>query len=86
VGYVRRSTELALAAVPAQVDLLIGVPAYHEESFYHHAVAETIGPALRGVRLALGSGSPGRAVGVAIYVDFTLTAEDWATYRRDWGR
>ena len=56
-GYVRRTTEAALAAVPPEVDLFIGVPAYHEESFYHHAEAETLGPALRGVRLALGAES-----------------------------
>jgi spore germination protein YaaH len=84
-GYVRRATEAALRAVPADVALFIGVPAYHDENLRHHRRAETMRAALRGVRLALGTSPPKRDVGVAIYVDFTVTAEDWANYRRDWG-
>jgi hypothetical protein len=38
--------------------------------------------ALRGIRLALGSTA--RPVGVAIYVDFTATEADWASYRAGW--
>ena len=53
-GYVRRSTEVALAAVPASVTLFIGVPAYHDDNLYHHRRVETMDVALRGVRLALG--------------------------------
>jgi hypothetical protein len=83
-GYVRRSTELALGAVPAGVALLIGVPAYHDENMRHHRDAETMPAALRGVRLALGGHPPDRDFGVAVYVDFTATTSDWAAYRRDW--
>jgi hypothetical protein len=83
-GYVRRTTEAALRAVPTDVALLIGVPAYHDENLRHHRRAETMRAALRGVRLALGTSPRSREFGVAIYVDFTVTTEDWATYRRDW--
>ncbi len=84
-GYVRRITESALVAVPTNVGLFIGVPAYQAEQFIHHRRAESVAAALRGIRLGLGAGTPsGRDVGVAIYVDFTVTPADWATYRRDW--
>jgi hypothetical protein len=83
-GYVRRVTAAALAAVPPTVTLLIGVPTYEEPSWHHHPEAESIGPALRGIRLALGEGPPRPAFGVAVYVDFTTTDADWAVYGHDW--
>jgi hypothetical protein len=83
-GYVRRATELALDAVPAGVALFIGVPAYHDDNMRHHRDAETTPAALRGVRLALGAHPPQRDFGVALYVDFTATTADWASYQRDW--
>ena len=84
VGYVRRATGIALAAVPADVGLLIGVPTYDEPSLYHRPGAETLGAALQGVRLALGDDLLSREFGVAVYVDFTTTADEWATYRDEW--
>jgi hypothetical protein len=82
-GYVEQQTALALAAVPSGVDLLIGLPAYHADTLGHVASAETVAAAIRGVRLA----DRGRAAfGVAMYVDFTATAQDWASYRADWVR
>jgi hypothetical protein len=83
-GYVRDATLTALRAVPSGEPLLVGVPAYDDDTMDHHRDAETTAAALRGVRLALGGQSPGRSVGVALYVDFTITAGDWATFRRDW--
>jgi spore germination protein YaaH len=84
-GYVRRTTRAALAAVPADVGLLIGVPAYAEASGYHDPDAEHITAALRGVRLALtDTPAVGREFGVAIYVDFTVTPEDWEAYEAFW--
>lgn len=80
-GYIEQQTRLALAAVPNSVDLLIGLPAYYEDTFNHRGSAETVPAAIRGVRLA----DQGRLkFGVAIYVDFTATAADWAAYHRDW--
>jgi hypothetical protein len=84
-GYVRRVTAMSLSAVPPGVGLLIGVPAYADEHLTHHRRAETVPAALRGIRLALDGPPPaGREFGVALYVDFTATAGDWAAYRRDW--
>jgi len=85
-GYVARQTRLALQSVPACTDLLMGVPAFHDENLGHHARAETVGAALRGVRLGL-SADAGRArFGVALYVDFAATGADWRAYRAGWLR
>ncbi|MFC4584846.1 glycoside hydrolase family 18 protein [Sphaerisporangium corydalis] len=82
-GYVRRQTELALAAVPPGTRLVMGLPAYHDDNLTHHASAETVRAALLGVRLGLGRS--GRAnFGVALYVDFAATEADWDDYRQDW--
>jgi hypothetical protein len=84
-GFVRDETGAALAAVPRNVALLIGVPAYQTNDLGHDAAAETVSAAIRGVRLALPAGTPtDRAVGVALYADFAATPADWAAYRSDW--
>lgn len=84
-GFVRDETRIALGAVPRHVALLIGVPAYDGHDFVHDSAAENVGSAVRGVRLALPDGTPtDRAVGIALYVDFTATRADWAAYRSDW--
>jgi hypothetical protein len=84
-GYVRRTTERALAIVPPEVGLLIGIPAYDEGGLYHHPHAESVAAALRGIRLALADRQRER-FGVALYVDFTVNDEDWFSYHRDWYR
>lgn len=83
-GLVARQTRLALDAVPADTDLLIGVPAYHDENAGHHAAAETVTAALRGVRLGLSEQPDRERFGVALYVDFAATDSDWQAYREDW--
>ncbi|MGH8884601.1 MAG: hypothetical protein ACRDYX_05405 [Egibacteraceae bacterium] len=83
-GFVARQTRLALAAVGDDAELLMGVPAFHTDDLGHHESAETVAAAVRGVRLAV-SGHPRRApFGVALYVDFAATPEDWRAYHRDW--
>lgn len=82
-GYVRWQTEVALGAVPAGTDLLIGVPAYHEKTRAHRPSAETTAAAVRGVRLALGPAGR-REFGVALYADFAATDADWNAYRFGW--
>lgn len=82
-GYLRRQTQLALAAVPAQVTLLMGLPAYHTHEFGHTS-GETVAAAIRGVRLALGAHPAGRPVGVALYADFAATRSDWTAYLAGW--
>lgn len=86
IGWVRRQAETALGVVPAHVHLLIGAPAYHEETFTHRPSVETVAASLRGTRLALGQKPPRRPFGVALYVDFTATSQDWESYRAGWGQ
>lgn len=83
-GYVRLQTEIALAALPARVTLLIGLPAYHTAE-PGHGQAETVAAAIRGVRLALGA-RPRRDVGVALYADFSALPADWAAYLTGWSQ
>lgn len=85
-GYVRDETERALAAVPKNVALLIGLPAYHDmHSLGHSSSAETVAAALHGVGLALPDGTPtDRRFGVALYVDFAATPADWSAYDSAW--
>jgi spore germination protein YaaH len=85
-GFVRDETTVTLAAVPSNVAVLIGVPAYHDaHSLAHVSSAETVAAALRGVRLALKDGtSTNRRFGVALYIDFAATSADWSAYRSDW--
>ncbi|HEX4220750.1 MAG TPA: hypothetical protein VHZ97_00150 [Pseudonocardiaceae bacterium] len=82
-GYVRIQTNLALRAIPADVTLLMGLPAYHTDEL-GHTDAETVAAAIRGVRLALRGTD--RVVGVAFYAEFAATPWDWAAYQRDWVR
>jgi hypothetical protein len=34
--------------------------------------------------MGLGDQPPNRPFGVAVYVDFSATAEDWAAYHSEW--
>ncbi len=84
-GFVRDETRIAFRAVPPNVALLIGVPAYYGHDLVHDSAAENVAAGIRGVRLALPHGTPwDRAVGVALYVDFAATQSDWNAYRSDW--
>ncbi|MFE1270496.1 glycoside hydrolase family 18 protein [Streptomyces sp. NPDC058758] len=84
-GYVAQQTALALEATPDSTDLLMGLPFFHEDDLGHHESAETVGAAVRGVRLGLGRTDPGRErFGVALYVDFAEEPGDWAAYRAGW--
>jgi hypothetical protein len=85
-GYIHRETEVALAAVPKDVTLLIGLPAYRTNGVWLISGAENVAAGIRGVRLAISPDPPDRPLGVALYVDFTATAQDWASYQQDWVR
>ncbi|GHF49508.1 glycoside hydrolase family 18 protein [Streptomyces morookaense] len=85
-GYVARQTALALQVTPRTTDLLMGLPFYHSDNLGHNSTAETADAALRGARLGLTRQDRGRqAFGVALYVDFAATADDWRAYREGWG-
>jgi hypothetical protein len=87
-GFVRDETAVALRAVPSDVALLIGLPAFHDaHNLGHSSSAETVAAAVRGVRLALPGGTPeDRQFGVAMYVDFAATPADWVAYRSGWAQ
>jgi hypothetical protein len=84
-GYVAQQTALALEVTPPTTDLLMGLPFFHENRFGHWAHAETVPAAVRGVRLGLSRTDAGRKrFGVALYVDFAATEDDWTAYREGW--
>ncbi|MFE9609072.1 hypothetical protein [Streptomyces sp. NPDC006012] len=84
-GYVAQQTSLALEVTPQSTDLLMGLPFFSENRFGHWAHAETVPAAVRGVRLGLSRTAPDRTrFGVALYVDFAATEEDWRHYRQGW--
>ncbi|GGW23601.1 membrane protein [Streptomyces alanosinicus] len=86
-GYVAEQTSLALEVTPDTTDLLMGLPFYHENRFGHRARAETVPAAVRGVRLGLSRTDADRVrFGVALYVDFAATEEDWRAYEEMWVR
>lgn len=86
-GYVAQQTSLALEVTPPTTDLLMGLPFFHENDIGHHAGAETVAAAVRGVRLGLSRTDADRArFGVALYVDFAATEGDWTAYRKAWVR
>ncbi|MFD7158252.1 hypothetical protein ACFV9C_26890 [Kribbella sp. NPDC059898] len=82
-GYVAKQTELALEVTPPATDLLIGLPAYWENNAAHWGHAETVSAAVRGARLGLGDSSR-KNFGLALYVDFAATDDQWAAYRDGW--
>lgn len=84
-GMVARQTALALEVTAPEVDLLMGLPAYRDDTVSHRGAAETVAAAVRGARLALNREAPDRqAFGLALYVDFTATGQDWTAYRQGW--
>ncbi|MDI6517596.1 glycosyl hydrolase family 18 protein [Streptomyces coelicoflavus] len=86
-GYVAQQTSLALEVTPPTTHLLMGLPFYHENRFGHWNHAETVAAAVRGVRLGLSRTDADRErFGVAAYIDFAATEEDWASYREGWVR
>jgi hypothetical protein len=84
-GYVAQQTSLALEVTPESVDLLMGLPFFHEDDFGHHESAETVRAAVRGTRLGLARTDHTRQrFGVALYVDFAAEEGDWTAYRDGW--
>jgi hypothetical protein len=84
-GYVARETAIALRAVPAEVGLVIGLPAFAGSTLGHHGSAETVPAAIHGVRVALtGSHHPRSTLGVGLYTADSATAQDWSAYQSGW--
>ncbi|MFF3668237.1 glycoside hydrolase family 18 protein [Microtetraspora malaysiensis] len=82
-GHVVRQADIALDLVPEDKTLLIGAPAYHDHAGDY---AESVATAAEGARLALTGHGPRDKVGLAMYVDFAATEEDWREYDASWVR
>ncbi|MEW9531553.1 hypothetical protein [Microbispora sp. NPDC049125] len=85
-GHVVRQAELAMDLVPESRTLLIGAPAYHDHGVPFSDYAESVAGAAEGTRLALTEHGPRTAMGLAMYVDFAATEEDWREYETEWVR
>ncbi|MDR8410415.1 hypothetical protein MTP10_16935 [Nonomuraea sp. 3-1Str] len=83
-GFVARQAELALGLVPERTHLLIGAPAYHDHGVSWSDGAESVADAARAAKLALSEHGPRRNFGLALYVDFAATEEDWREYAAQW--
>ncbi|MGP3957305.1 hypothetical protein ACTWPT_14995 [Nonomuraea sp. 3N208] len=83
-GYAARQAELALDLVPDDKLLLIGAPAYHDHGLAWADTAESVAMAAEGARLALTEHGRRERFGLALYVDFAATEEDWREYTTRW--
>lgn len=83
-GHVARQAELALDLVPESKSLLIGAPAYHDHELPWGDAAESVAVAGQGAKLALSAHGPRERFGLALYVDFAATSEDWREYEENW--
>jgi hypothetical protein len=83
-GHVARQAELALDLVPAGKHLFIGAPAYHDHSLAWADSAESVAMAAEGAKLALTGHGRRERFGLALYVDFAATEEDWREYTTRW--
>jgi hypothetical protein len=83
-GHVARQAELALDLVPAAKALYIGAPAYHDHGVAWADNAESVAMAAEGARLALSEHGRRDRFGLALYVDFAATEEDWHEYVTRW--
>ncbi|MGA5758263.1 glycoside hydrolase family 18 protein [Nonomuraea bangladeshensis] len=83
-GHVARQAELALDLTPPGKHLLIGAPAYHDHGLPWLDAAESVAAAAEGARLALTEHGPRERFGLALYVDFAATEEDWREYMTGW--
>ncbi|MFG6190789.1 hypothetical protein [Nonomuraea sp. JJY05] len=83
-GHVARQAELALDLVPAAKALYIGAPAYHDHGVPWLDNAESVAMAAEGARLALSEHGRRDRFGLALYVDFAATEEDWHEYVTRW--
>ncbi|MEV1177344.1 hypothetical protein [Nonomuraea sp. NPDC049784] len=83
-GYVARQAGLALDLVPDDKSVLIGAPAYHDHGIDWGDAAESVAMAAEGARLALSAHGRRERFGLALYVDFAATEEDWKEYMTRW--
>ncbi|RBQ14794.1 hypothetical protein DP939_39170 [Spongiactinospora rosea] len=87
-GHVVRQAAIALDLIPeGGASILIGAPAYHDHGLPLLDAAESVADAAQGARIALTDyGRRRERFGLALYVDFAATEQDWAEYRQHWLR
>ncbi|NBE99363.1 glycoside hydrolase family 18 protein [Nonomuraea sp. KC401] len=83
-GHVTRQAGLALDLVPAEKSLFVGAPAYHDHGLPWLDNAESVEMAAEGAKLALSEHGRRERFGLALYVDFAATEEDWREYMTRW--
>lgn len=83
-GYVARQATLALDLVPDTKLVLVGAPAYHDHGIGWSDSAESVAMAAQGAKLALTDHGRRERFGLALYVDFAATEEDWREYTTEW--
>lgn len=83
-GHVVRQAKLALDLVPEDRLLLIGAPAYHDHGVAFLDESESVAVAAEAAKLALTDHGRRANFGLALYVDFAATEQDWAEYDRYW--
>ncbi|WP_433511093.1 hypothetical protein ACQP2T_45690 [Nonomuraea sp. CA-143628] len=83
-GYVVRQATLALDLVPETKLVLVGAPAYHDHGLAWSDAAESVAMAAQGAKLALTEHGRRERFGLALYVDFAATEEDWREYTTEW--
>ncbi|MEV6156639.1 hypothetical protein AB0L53_40480 [Nonomuraea sp. NPDC052129] len=83
-GYVVRQATLALDLVPETKLVLVGAPAYHDHGVGWSDAAESVAMAAQGAKLALTEHGRRERFGLALYVDFAATEEDWREYTTEW--
>lgn len=89
VGLIRRQVVHVTRAVAdsnPHCRVLVGVPTYARGGLSHHAHAENLSLALKGVREGLvGRGArPEVFAGIAPFADYTTQPEEWRVFRRLW--
>ena len=83
-GYVVRQATLALDLVPDTKTIYVGAPAYHDQGVVWGDYAESVAMAAEGAKLALTGYGKRERFGLALYVDFASTDEDWREYAAGW--
>ncbi|NRQ38295.1 hypothetical protein HII36_41685 [Nonomuraea sp. NN258] len=83
-GHVARQAELALDLVPDTKHLFIGAPAYHDHGVAWADNAESVAVAGQAAKLALTEHGARERFGLALYVDFAATEDDWREYMTHW--
>lgn len=85
VAYAASTITSALRDRRSRARVLMGIPTYAETGLMHRAGVETPENALLGVVAGLrGLGGGGTFEGVALYAEWTTSAEDWSVYEKIW--